>query len=85
MGNAGQSASGVCGANKTIAQVNCFANNDFGSLPYNHCMSEADKAHAECVQRAQGNSSNSSNSGSGGKSPYVDTDRCAGGGRRCRG
>lgn len=81
MGNAGQSASGVCGANKNIAQVNCFANNDFGSVPYNHCMSEADKAHADCNARAQGNSRNSVST----RKPYVDTDRCAGGGRRCRG
>jgi len=86
MGNSGPSGpSGhdVCRANRNIDRVNCFSGNDFGTVPYNHCMSQADKNYTSCVERA--NTDHDANKQSQIKStPYIDTDRGPSG-RRCRG
>lgn len=43
MGNSGNSGHDVCRANQNIDRVNCFSGNDFGTMPFNHCMSQAEK------------------------------------------
>ena len=81
MGNSGNSGRGVCNANANIARVNCYAGNEFGSVPFNHCMAQADRDQADCIARSNGANNTKSHRSSNGNG----TQRSKKHGKACRG